>query len=129
MIFSATDLPTVTMWSSLLPAVFQIITHFKFTIMNIYVSNLDLQTKEDALRSLFAAHGEVSSAKIIMDKFTGSSRGFAFVEMPDDAAGTTAIAQINNQDFEGKKLSASVARPREERQGSYPVGNSYKKRF
>jgi RNA recognition motif-containing protein len=97
--------------------------------MNIYVSNLDLQTKDDQLNALFAQHGEVSSAKVIMDKFTGTSRGFAFVEMPQDAEGAKAIEQLNNQDFAGKKLSVSVARPREDRQGSYPAGNSFKKRF
>jgi RNA recognition motif-containing protein len=97
--------------------------------MNIYVSNLDLQTKDDQLNTLFAQHGEVSSAKVIMDKFTGTSRGFAFVEMPQDSEGAKAIEQLNNQDFGGKKLSVSVARPREDRQGSYPAGNSFKKRF
>jgi len=97
--------------------------------MNIYVSNLNLQVKDDALNTMFASYGEVSSAKVIMDKFTGTSRGFAFVEMPQDAEGAKAIEQLNNKDFDGKKLSVSVARPREERQGSYPVGNSFKKRF
>ena len=97
--------------------------------MNIYVSNLDLKTSDDELKALFAQHGEVSSAKVIMDKFTGTSRGFAFVEMPQDSDGAKAIEQLNNQDLSGKKLSVSVARPREDRQGSYPVGNSFKKRY
>ena len=97
--------------------------------MNIYVSNLDLKTGDDELKALFAQHGEVSSAKVILDKFTGTSRGFAFVEMPQDTEGAKAIEQLNNQDVSGKKLSVSVARPREDRQGSYPVGNSFKKRY
>ena len=97
--------------------------------MNIYVSNLDLQTKDDELKALFAQYGQVSSAKVIMDKFTGTSRGFAFVEMDQDAEGAKAIEQLNGKEENGKKLSVSVDRPREERQGSYPVGNSFKKRY
>jgi RNA recognition motif-containing protein len=97
--------------------------------MNIYVSNLDQQVKEDALKALFEQYGEVSSAKIITDKFTGAPRGFAFVEMPVDEQGAKAIESLNNTSFSGKNLSVSVARPKEERKGSYPVGNAYKKRY
>lgn len=98
--------------------------------MNIYVSNLDVRTGDGELKTLFEQHGTVDSAKVIMDKFTGTSRGFAFVEMPNDGEGAKAIEQLNNQEVAGKKLSVSVARPKEDRQGSYAVGkNPFKKRF
>jgi len=96
--------------------------------MNIYVSNLGFNVNDEDLRQLFAQHGEVSSAKIINDKFTGYSRGFAFVEMPNDSEGTIAIDRINNTQVNDRTINAQVAKPREERkQGSYPVRGSFKK--
>lgn len=89
--------------------------------MNLYVSNLGTQVGEEELKKIFSAHGTVASAKIVMDGFSGSSRGFAFIEMPDDAEGQKAIDQLNNSDFKDRKLSVQVARPREERKGSYPA--------
>lgn len=83
--------------------------------MNIYVSNLNFATKTESLQDLFAQYGEVSSANIIMDRETGRSRGFGFVEMPTDAEGQAAIDALNDTDFEGKTLRVNVARPREER--------------
>ncbi len=68
---------------------------------------------DDQLRDLFAVHGEVISSKIIMDKFTKRSRGFGFVEMPDEAA-QTAIADLNGKDVMGLELRVNEARPREE---------------
>ena len=85
--------------------------------MNIYVSNLSWGTSSDSLQALFAQFGEVTSANIITDRETGRSRGFGFVEMPDDAAGQKAIDELNNTDFEGKTLSVNVARPKTERTG------------
>ncbi len=88
--------------------------------MNIYVSNLSWGTSSESLRDLFAQFGEVSSAHVITDRETGRSRGFGFVEMPDDEAGRQAIDGINGHEFEGKVLTVNVARPRTERpSGSY----------
>jgi RNA recognition motif-containing protein len=89
--------------------------------MNLYVSNLDNQVSEEELKQIFSEQGTVASAKIIMDSFSGSSRGFAFVEMPDDTEAQKAIDTLNNSDFKERKLSVQVARPREERKGSYPA--------
>lgn len=88
--------------------------------MNIYVGNLSWSTSEDELQSLFGAYGQVTSANIIMDRFTGRSRGFAFVEMSNDAEGQAAIDALNGSDFGGRSLKVNVARPREER----PRGDS-----
>lgn len=94
--------------------------------MNIYISNLDSQTRNEDLQRLFEQFGKVTSASIIMDKYTGTSRGFAFVEM-DDAGGTQAIQQLNNTQLDGKSISVSVARPRESRSGG--GGGSYNKKW
>lgn len=83
--------------------------------MNIFVSNINYATKEEQLLSLFENHGEVSSAKIIMDRDTGRSKGFGFVEMPNDDEAKAAIEALNQQDFNGKTLNVSEARPREEK--------------
>jgi len=85
--------------------------------MNIYVSNLNFSTTSESLQELFAEYGDVDSAKIITDRETGRSRGFGFVEMPNDADGQRAIDELNNTDFEGKTISVSVARPKTERSG------------
>ncbi len=89
--------------------------------MNIYISNLSYSTQSESLQDLFAAYGEVTSANIITDRETGRSRGFGFVEMPDDAEGQKAIDELNGTDFEGKTISVNVARPRTER----PAGGGY----
>ena len=83
--------------------------------MNLYVGNLPRQTTEDELREAFSAFGQVSSASIIKDKFSGESRGFAFVEMPDNAEAQAAIAGLNGKDFQGRTLTVNEARPREGR--------------
>ena len=85
--------------------------------MNIYVSNLNFSTKSESLQDLFAEYGEVSSANIITDRETGRSRGFGFVEMPNDAEGQKAIDELNDTDFEGKTITVNVARPKTERSG------------
>lgn len=88
--------------------------------MNIYVSNLNFSTTSESLKELFAAYGEVTSAKIITDRDTDRSRGFGFVEMSDDTEGQNAIAGLNDTDFEGKTIVVNVARPKTERsRGSY----------
>lgn len=80
--------------------------------MNIYVANIPWKATEDELKTLFAEYGEVTSAKIIIDKFTQRSRGFGFVEMKDDSAAHNAINSLNGFDFMGKSLVVNEARPR-----------------
>ena len=84
-------------------------------VMNIYVGNLPWSTTEESLRTLFEEYGEVSSAKVITDRETGRSRGFGFVEMPDDGAAQSAIDDLNDKDFEGRNLRVNEARPRDDR--------------
>jgi RNA recognition motif-containing protein len=91
--------------------------------MNIYVANIPWKASEEQLKQLFAEFGEVSSAKIIMDKVTQRSRGFGFIEMADDAAGRQAINDLNGADFMGKNLVVNEARPREEGSGNRGGGN------
>jgi RNA recognition motif-containing protein len=91
--------------------------------MNIYVSNLSFAVQDEDLREYFAEYGEVSSARIIMDKFTNRSRGFAFVEMPDEAAAQKAIAELDGAVVDGRTIKVNVAKPREERSNSGGGGN------
>ena len=81
-------------------------------IMNIYIGNLPYSISEDELRNLFAAHGEVTSANIIMDRDSGRSKGFGFIEMPDNAQGEVAINAINQTDVQGRSVRVNEARPR-----------------
>jgi RNA recognition motif-containing protein len=90
--------------------------------MNIYVSNLSFNVRDEDLREYFAEYGEVSSAKVINDKFTNKSRGFAFVEMPDDEAAKKAIAELDGASVDGRTIGVSVARPKEERSGGNKGG-------
>jgi len=83
--------------------------------MNIYVSNLSFNTSDTELNELFSTFGEVSSAKVITDRETGRSRGFGFVEMPSEDEGKDAMLGLNNKEVEGRAMSVSVAKPREER--------------
>ena len=80
--------------------------------MNMYVGNLSYEMSEEKLRSEFAEYGEVQSAKIITDKFTGRSRGFGFVEMTSDDEGKKAMEELNGKDCEGRQLVVNEARPR-----------------
>ena len=80
--------------------------------MNIYVANLPWSTTDDDLRQNFEAYGSVDSATIIKDRETGRSRGFGFVEMPDDGEAQAAIEGLNGQDFSGRPLTVNEARPR-----------------
>jgi len=83
--------------------------------MNIYVSNLSFNTSDAELNELFSTFGEVSSAKVITDRETGRSRGFGFVEMPSDDEGKDAMLGLNNKEVEGRAMSVSIAKEREER--------------
>ena len=80
--------------------------------MNLYVGNLNYDMTEDELRNAFAEHGEVQTAKIISDKFTGRSRGFGFVEMASQEAGNAAMENMNGKDMGGRQLVVNEARPR-----------------
>jgi RNA recognition motif-containing protein len=84
--------------------------------MNIYVGNLSYGMSEDELRDAFGAFGDVSSVKILMDRETGRSRGFGFVEMPNAVEAEKAIAQLNGKDVGGRALRINEARPREQRE-------------
>jgi RNA recognition motif-containing protein len=83
--------------------------------MNIYVSNLSFNIEDEDLREFFAPYGEVSSAKVIKDKFTGKSRGFGFVEMSDDAAASKAITELDNGTVDGRTIKVMEAKPKEDR--------------
>jgi RNA recognition motif-containing protein len=83
--------------------------------MNIYVSNLSFNVQDEDLKKFFIPYGEVTSSKIINDKFSGQSRGFGFVEMPDNEAAKKAIAELDSATVEGKRIRVVEARPKEER--------------
>ncbi|MEJ2404257.1 MAG: RNA-binding protein [Candidatus Thiodiazotropha sp.] len=83
--------------------------------MNIYVGNLPWNVKDTELRALFAEFGDVSAANVIMDKFSGRSRGFGFVEMPNSDHAEVAIKTLNEKDIGGRSLRVNEARPRDER--------------
>ena len=83
--------------------------------MNIYISGLSYGTTDADLSDLFSEYGEVSSARIITDRETRRSRGFGFVEMPNDTEGQKAIDELNGVEYDQKVISVSVARPRTER--------------
>jgi len=85
--------------------------------MNIYIGNLPYSISEDELRELFAAHGEVSSTNIIMDRESGRSKGFGFVEMPDKAQGEAAVNALNQTDVQGRSVRVNEARPRNDNRG------------
>ena len=87
--------------------------------MNIYVGNLSWGLKDQDLANLFAPFGEVASAKIVMDKFTQRSKGFGFVEMPNDEQAQAAIAQLNGTEIEGRNLVVNESRPKEEGSGGF----------
>jgi RNA recognition motif-containing protein len=83
--------------------------------MNIYVGNISRTATEQDIREAFQAFGEISSVAIIKDKFSGESRGFGFVEMPNKDEGDKAIAALNGKDFKGRSLTVNEARPRTDR--------------
>jgi RNA recognition motif-containing protein len=92
--------------------------------MNIYVGNLSYEVTEDDLKKAFEIFGEVDSAKVIKDKYTGKSKGFGFVMMPDKAKAESAIQGLNGKDLKGRNLNVNEARPRTEgrRTGARPGG-------
>ncbi len=90
--------------------------------MNIFVAKLNYDTQEDNLRQTFEQFGEVDSVKIIMDKFSGRSKGFGFVEMADDNAAQDAIDNLNDSVLDGRTIVVKKAKPRENN-GGYNRGN------
>lgn len=85
--------------------------------MNIFVGNLSRDVTNDDLMQAFQAFGEVTSANVIRDKFTGDSRGFGFVEMPSREAAEAAIAGMNGKDLKGRAVNVNEARPRQDNRG------------
>ena len=83
--------------------------------MNIYVGNLAYSITDDDLREAFAAFGEVSRASVIMDRDTGRSKGFGFVEMPDNSQAEAALNGLNEKDLSGRPIRVNEAKPREDR--------------
>jgi RNA recognition motif-containing protein len=83
--------------------------------MNIYVGNMSWEVTQDDLHQAFANHGEVASANIITDKFSGRSRGFGFVEMPKDDEARAAIEAVNGMDLKGRALNVNEAKPRNDK--------------
>jgi RNA recognition motif-containing protein len=93
--------------------------------MNIYVGNLFLGVSEDDLRQAFETFGQVTSVKIITDRYTGNSRGFGFVEMPDHQEAKSALSGLNGKDLKGRALKVNEARPRNDRQGGFGGSRRY----
>ncbi len=88
--------------------------------MKIYISNLESGINNSDLNTLFSEYGNVVSANVIMDRLTGQSRGFAFIDMPEDAAAQNAISELNEAEYQGRIIRVSEARPPKERQeGGY----------
>ena len=92
--------------------------------MNLYVSNLGFHINDEDLTTLFAAYGNVTSAKVITDKVTGKSRGFGFVEMPQDTEGQNAIKGLEGKEIEGRTINVTVAKPKTDRGNSFSGGRN-----
>lgn len=95
--------------------------------MKLYVGNLSYETSSSDLENLFAEHGQVRSAQVIMDRDTGRSKGFGFVEMADSHSGQAAMQALNEREHNGRRLTVNEARPREERGGG--GGGGGRRRF
>jgi RNA recognition motif-containing protein len=83
--------------------------------MNIYVGNLSYAMTDEDLGKLFSAYGSVSESKIVTDRDTGRSKGFGFVEMPNQAEGEEAIKQLDGKEIDGRNIRVNVAKPKEDR--------------
>ena len=83
--------------------------------MNIYVGNLSYRMTDDDLEKLFSSFGSVSASKIVIDRETGRSKGFGFVEMPNQGEGDEAIRQLDGKEVEGRNIKVNVAKPKEEK--------------
>ena len=90
--------------------------------MNLYVGNLSYNTRESDIQAAFAAFGQVAEVRLVMDRETGRSKGFGFVEMPNDQQAKAAIQGLNGTDLQGRAVTVNEARPREERR---PQGGGF----
>ena len=88
--------------------------------MNLYVGNMSYEVSEDDLKALFAEYGEVESVNRIIDRQTGRSKGFAFVEMPSNSEADQAVKNLNGHDLKGRKLKVNQAKPKEKRRPFRP---------
>lgn len=95
---------------------------------NIFVGNLSFGATEDALRSLFEAHGTVGRVNIVTDRDSGQPRGFGFVEMNNDGEGDKAIAALNGRDLDGRTLNVNEARPKTDRAGGGGGGGGFNRK-
>jgi cold-inducible RNA-binding protein len=93
--------------------------------MKLYVGNLSFESTENDLQDLFEQHGPVSEVKLMMDRMTGKSRGFAFVTMNDNAQASAAMSALNGHEVHGRALTVNEARPREERPRPYGANRSF----
>jgi RNA recognition motif-containing protein len=93
--------------------------------MNLFINNLAWATTEEDLLGLLSQYGEVSSVKIIVDKFTQRSKGFAFAEMPDNDAANKAIAELNGANVKGRNINVNEARPKTERPSNFDRRDRY----
>jgi RNA recognition motif-containing protein len=99
--------------------------------MNIFVAKLNYDTQESDLKHAFSEYGDIDSVKIIMDKFTGRSKGFGFVEMPNDDEGQNAINGLNDTELDGRTIVVKKAEPRENRNSNRGGGGGggYNRRY
>lgn len=97
--------------------------------MNIFVAKLSPRTTSESLDSLFAEYGTVDTAKVIMDRETGRSKCFGFVEMPNDQEASEAINDLDGVEFEGNTIVVKKARPKEDRRGNSDGARSFRKRY
>ena len=93
--------------------------------MKLYVGNLSFETTENDLQDLFEQHGQVGEVKLMMDRMTGKSRGFAFVTIPDNAQASAAMNALNGHELNGRTLTVNEARPREDRPRPYGANRSF----
>src|SRR3954453_10786368 len=93
--------------------------------MKLYVGNLSFESTENDLQDLFEQHGQVNEVRLMMDRMTGKSRGFAFVTMNDNAQASAAMSALNGQDLIRRPLTVNEARPRKERPGPYGANRSF----
>ena len=91
--------------------------------MNIFISNLSFRINDEDLKQLFEEYGEIASAKVITDKYTGKSRGFGFVEMNNDDSAKKAIEELDRAEYDGKVITVSIAKPKTETRGRSNGGN------
>jgi len=93
--------------------------------MKLYVGNLSFESTENDLQDLFQQHGQVNEVRLMTDRMTGKSRGFAFVTVDDVAQANTAMSALNGREFNGRTLTVNEARPRDERPGAHGGKRSF----